>query len=86
MKKHDLAKLGAEILIYLAISCFIILVSYYTQPRISNNEGKGTDGVHYYSIAEQLSNFQIPRDRGPFVFRLGTPFLASIVDSEDLLS
>ncbi len=71
----------------LVITIFVIvsILSYLHQERISHNSGKGWDGVEYYSMAEQFSHGQLPHAGAPFVYRIGTPFLASLVPTDRLL-
>src|SRR6266496_5955064 len=61
------------------------LAGQFLQPRISTGDGKGWDGVAYYSIAEQFTRGESPRGEAPFVHRIGTPLLASWICPKDLL-
>src|SRR5256885_12511004 len=48
-----------------------------TQPLIDVADGKGWDGASYYTVAQQLASGERPTEEAPFVYRLGTPFLAA---------
>jgi hypothetical protein len=56
-----------------------IFLNFNFQDRINANEGKGFDGDYYYQIAEQLKQGETPAVRAPFVYRVGTPYLASVL-------
>lgn len=49
------------------------------QEPISFNEGRGSDGVVYVGVATQFSGGVRPEGRAPFVYRIGTPLLATLV-------
>lgn len=85
MKKINLPS-GLEFLITALMVIFVNVFSFYTQDLISYNEGKGWDGVDYYKIADDISNNMVPEARAPFVYRIGTPFLASIVEPQNLMA
>lgn len=55
-----------------------------SQHQISYYEGKGYDGQFYFDVAEDFSRGEAPRTSAPWVYRIGTPYLASIVNAEDL--
>jgi hypothetical protein len=57
-----------------------------TQPLIEVAGGRGWDGVSYYTVAAQLVAGQHPVGEAPFVYRLGTPFLASVIAPQDLIA
>lgn len=56
-----------------------LILNMCFQDRIEVADGKGIDGVYYYKVAEQFSNHQTIETKAPFVYRLGTPFLASLL-------
>jgi hypothetical protein len=62
------------------------LASQHFQEPGQFNEGKGTDGVFYYQVAEQFSQGRLPYADAPFVYRIGTPFLAAALFPNDLLT
>jgi hypothetical protein len=74
-----------EILIILMAFLLVNFLSIAFQKTISFNDGKGWDGRSYYKIAEEFSKGQLPEAPGPFVYRIGTPFLASLLSRDDLL-
>lgn len=49
------------------------------QHRVAHANGKGYDGQTYYAIAEQMTHNLTIETRAPFVYRLATPFLASLL-------
>lgn len=70
----------------IVIAAFLIinLLSYIFQERITHNDGKGWDGVYYYSAAEQIVHGQRPAEIGPFVYRIGTYFIPTLLDPGNL--
>lgn len=71
-----------------AIASVFILTNVFTalfQQQISQSEGRGWDGIHYYAVAEAIVHGQRPEAWAPFVYRLGTPFLAAVLWPGDLL-
>ena len=62
------------------------LISFFTQQRINVNDGKGWDGVEYFEIAKKFSEGENLTGSAPLVYRVGTPFLASLIDKNDLLN
>lgn len=78
-----------KLLIQITITCLIVLtvnlLSFFYQPMISNNGGKGMDGVDYYKISEDIVKSETPEARAPFVYRVGTPYLVSMIFPDDLL-
>ncbi|MEO8209598.1 MAG: hypothetical protein ABI840_03470 [bacterium] len=63
----------------------INLIFFYTQKIILLNEGKGIDGAEYYEIAKEFSEGKEIQANAPLAYRIGTPFLASIIDKDDLI-
>src|SRR5256885_6648612 len=57
-----------------------------TQPLIDVADGKGWDGASYYTVAQQLASGERPTEEAPFVYRLGTPFLAATISPNDLIA
>ncbi|MEO8211201.1 MAG: hypothetical protein ABI840_11640 [bacterium] len=62
------------------------LISLNSQQRINVNDGKGWDGVEYFEIAKKFSEGKEITGPAPLVYRLGTPFLASLIDKNELLN
>ncbi len=60
------------------------LLSYLYQGQTSFTAEKNFDMDYYYEIAEQISHGEMPVSGAPYVFRLGTPYLAAITSSGDL--
>jgi hypothetical protein len=54
------------------------LVGLAFQHIITQYNGQGGDGVVYYHMARQMQSGQLPFEQGPWTFRIGTPFLASL--------
>lgn len=66
--------------------CFVltVLLSSVFQKPLSFNDGKGWDGAVYYRMAEQFAGHELPKAGGPYVYRIGTPFLAALIDPSNL--
>ena len=75
-----------ELLLAVGVFILVNIASFLCQDRITYNSGRGWDGVVYYNIAEQFSRGQLPDADAPFVYRIGTPFLASLIARGDLLA
>jgi len=74
-----------EILIIFIAFIVVNFLSFSFQERISFNDGKGWDGRSYYKVAEDFSRGQSPQAAAPFVYRIGTPLLASLLFKDNLL-
>ncbi len=74
-----------EVLILVTAFLLVNILGQIFQKPISLNNGKGWDGIVYYSVAEQFLKGQQPRAGAPFVYRIGTPVLVSLFFKEDLL-
>ncbi len=59
------------------VFCLGLWLNANFQHRIAMAGGQGYDGKTYYAIASQLHDDLPVSTRAPFVYRLGTPFLAS---------
>jgi hypothetical protein len=73
-------KFSASLIELFAISLLIlvaIVLSDLYQKQISYHDGKGWDGVEYCRMAEQIAANQPVSARAPFVYRIGTSFLAA---------
>lgn len=68
-----------EIIVVSIAFLLVNLASQHFQKTIVVNGGKGWDGVNYYASAEQISRGERPRAEALYVYRLGTPFLASLL-------
>ncbi len=79
--RHPLVEFALVAVVVLLIQ----LVSALTQQRIDVNEGRGFDGTVYHAVAEQLSEGERPSGESRFARRLGTPFLAALLGSGDLI-
>ena len=79
-------RLLTELLLAAALFLLADLAIAATQPLIAVNGGKGYDGASYYRVAEQLVAGTRPTEEAPFVYRLGTPFLAATIAPRDLIS
>lgn len=74
-----------EVLITALLVAAVNLLSWQYQYQISNNDGKGMDGVEYYKMAEDIRDGHKPNARAPFVYRIGTPALAAAISPDNLL-
>lgn len=65
--------------IIIILSNFLIFLVYNSfQEKISINENLGYDGVYYYKMSEQFQEHKQVTTDAPFVYRIGTPFIASL--------
>jgi hypothetical protein len=77
-------RIVGETLILLATFLLINLVWAHYQKPISYNAGKGWEGVGYYQVAEQLLEGKQVAAEGPYVYRVGTPLLVSLLNIKDI--
>jgi hypothetical protein len=77
---------GLEIVLVLAVFLVVNFASQVYQPHITYNNGQSFDGVFYYRVADQLANGLPVSTEGPFVYRIGTPFLVAVFFKGNLLS
>lgn len=65
----------------LVLTLFVVvsLISAVYQQRISLRGGQGWDGVQYHRMAREMAEGHRPKAEAPFVYRIGTPLLASLV-------
>jgi hypothetical protein len=82
LKEKNIFHFVIILILFLSVN----LIFHFTQNRIILNDGKGIDGAEYYETAKQFSEGKPVSGNAPLVYRLGTPFLASIIDKDDLLS
>ena len=75
-----------EVLAVYLVFLVVALLSYSFQPLISINKGIGWDGATYVKMAEQIAASRAPEGQPAFIYRLGTPFLAALVNRGNLLS
>jgi hypothetical protein len=81
------AKSEGRVELILLLVAFVVanIASEFLQPPTVYNDGKGTDGVFSFKVAEQLSHGQRPTAEAPFVYRIGTPLLVSLFFRSNLL-
>ncbi|HTL71526.1 MAG TPA: hypothetical protein VL404_09575 [Candidatus Eisenbacteria bacterium] len=70
------------LILFGAVTC----AGFVFQKPITVNRGLGYDGIHYYKTAEQFSKGSLPRGGSPYIYRLGTPFLAALVSGKNLIA
>ena len=75
----------AEVLAALALFVVVALVSWAAQRPISNNQGKGWDGIEYYAMAEQIGSGLPLEARAPQVYRPGVPLLVALLPGDDII-
>ncbi|MBI4965611.1 MAG: hypothetical protein HY913_20205 [Desulfomonile tiedjei] len=85
MGKCSKPSAAIEVSIILLAFILVNLGSQVFQEPVSLNGGRGWDGVEYYSMAEQFSQRKLPEAAAPFVYRIGTPLLASLFKHDLLL-
>ncbi|MDQ3021653.1 MAG: hypothetical protein M3R36_13950 [Bacteroidota bacterium] len=74
-----------QFLIIIGLFILVNAVSYFTQFQTDLFGGKGYDGSIYYSIAEQFVNGQKLTGPPPYIYRIGTPFLVSVISGNNLM-
>jgi hypothetical protein len=74
-----------ELIAILFVFVVVNITSQVFQNPITYNNGRGWDGVAYYRVAEQFADGHLPSADAPYVYRIGTPLLASKVSKSDLL-
>ena len=74
-----------EISFILVVFLITIIASEIYQPHITLNRGQSFDGVYYFKVAYQFAQGLKIRSDGPFVYRIGTPFLVSVFFKNNLL-
>ena len=74
-----------ELAIVLAMFVLVNIVSAFSQAQIGVNDGKGWDGAWYVTVAQEISGGQPLVAEAPFVYRVGTPALAALVDRDNLI-
>jgi hypothetical protein len=79
-------RLRTELLLAATLFLLADLAIAATQPLIAVNGGKGYDGSSYDTVAQQIAAGQRPVEEAPFVYRLGTPFLAAAIAPRDLFA
>jgi hypothetical protein len=75
-----------EILICVASFALVTMLSDHFQGRITYQDGQGWDGAYYYKMAEQAANGEAIHAESPYVYRLGLPIVAAMLNKHDLLS
>ncbi|PKL86383.1 MAG: hypothetical protein CVV22_02635 [Ignavibacteriae bacterium HGW-Ignavibacteriae-1] len=80
-----LKKADTHAIVSLLILAYLI-VGFTFQKQISQNEGKGFDGVYYYQLATDFVNNETPTAKSPFVYRIGTPYVVSVFFPNDLMT
>ncbi len=81
-RKATLVEYAVVLTVFAAVN---LLSSAYQKP-VSNHNGMGWDGPKYCQVAEALSKGELPRAEAPYVYRVGTPFLASVIGRTDLVA
>jgi len=79
-------EIGLEVAVLVVAFAVVNALCVQFQSRTTLNDGRGFDGVAYYAVADALARGTPVLAPAPFVFRLGTPFLAAIVSPGDLLN
>lgn len=67
--------------IVLILNILIFFIYSNFQSKISINDNLGYDGVFYVVLANQFKNNEKLETNAPFVYRIGTPFLASLFEN-----
>ena len=73
-----------EISLILIVFILVNIQSIFYQSQISYNNGQGWDGVEYYKTAQAFKDNIKPLAKAPFVYRIGTPYLAQLTSPSDI--
>lgn len=76
--------LAGEVLLVALVFVVVNATAAASQEPLSFEENLGWDGFFYQRMAVQLSHGDLPRVDAPFVYRIGTPFLASLIPGSDV--
>lgn len=74
VNRTNLYEWSAVLILFLIVAGTNALI----QPKLEREGGRGYDGVFYARMAEQMAAGQPVSMRLPFVYRVGTPFLAQL--------
>jgi hypothetical protein len=85
MKNNNGAVLAMEIVVALSVFVVVNLLSAKFQPVISRQHGRPWESLYYYNAAEAFSHGQKPAGPGPWISRIGTSYLASLLPNKDLM-
>jgi hypothetical protein len=75
-----------EVVVVALVFVVVNLSAAAFQDPLSFEENVGWDGFFYRRMAIQLSGGDLPRVDAPFVYRIGTPWLAALVPGDDVLT
>jgi hypothetical protein len=75
-----------ELVVCVAAFVLVTVLSDHFQTRITFHDGQGWDGAYYYKVAEQVARGESIHAESPYVYRVGLPILAAMVNKADLLS
>jgi hypothetical protein len=75
-----------ELLVVGLVFVVVNLVSAFAQRPLAYRGVSDWDSYHYERVAIQLSHGERPREEAPFVYRIGTPWLATIVPGGDVVT
>lgn len=83
-----MVSLNKYIDLILLIVLFVVLniYHYFNQEIISLNNGLGWDGIHYADLTEDFLKNQELNTEMPFTYRIGIPFLASLINEDIIFS
>lgn len=70
---------NGDVVFALVVFVLVTVVSCAVQERITYQQGRGFDGSLYWEAARQIENGESIRGPAPWVYRLGTPFLVSLL-------
>ena len=65
------------------VFAFVSLVTAYTQKPIAHHNGEGWDGTDYCAMARCFAAGRRPAATKPFVYRIGGPLLAALIDPQN---
>ena len=78
---------GLELLAVAVLFGVVSLAAWLTQPPISLQGGTGWDGLHYFNAANLFAEGNLTvQGEAPYVFRIGTSILASLLPGTDMIA
>ena len=81
IRNHNIIEVFIIVVMLIAVN----LLGTVFQEQITHLDGKGIDGAHYYEMAAQLAEGDIPEEKAPFVTRIGTSLLVALLFDDDLM-
>ncbi len=85
ISRERLASAFAELVLVFVLFVLTNVTFAVTQPQTAIDGGRGWDGAQYYTVAQQIIAGERPTTEAPFVYRVGTSWLAARLSPGDLM-